>query len=87
MRWFKEFCSGCKNLNNQARSGKFKTVDSEAVLQAIEANLPSRSRKVLSKFRISPELSNCNSRKQNLSLTLVSSSLERIAKHNQRILD
>ena len=35
-RWFKKFCSGCKNLDDQTRSGRPKTVDSEAMLQAIE---------------------------------------------------
>ena len=30
---FKELCSGCKNLIRQARSGKPKSMDSEAVAQ------------------------------------------------------
>ena len=30
-RWFKKFSSGCKNLDNQARSYRIKTVDSQAV--------------------------------------------------------
>ena len=34
-RWWKEFCLGYKNLHYQAKSGRPKTVDSEAVLQAI----------------------------------------------------
>ena len=34
-RWVKKFCSGCKNLDNQTRSGRLKTEDSEAMLQAI----------------------------------------------------
>ena len=42
-KWFKKFCSGCKDLDNQARSAKSKTNDSEAVLLAIEANLVSSS--------------------------------------------
>ena len=37
-RWVKKFCTGCKNLNDQARSGRPKTTESEAMLQAIEAN-------------------------------------------------
>ena len=37
-RLFKKFCSGCKNLDNQVRSDKPKTMDIEAVLKAIEAN-------------------------------------------------
>ena len=38
-RWFKKFCSGCKNLNKQARSNRPKTMDSEDVFQAVETNL------------------------------------------------
>ena len=34
----KKFCLGCKNLN-EARSGRNKSIDFEAMLQAIEANL------------------------------------------------
>ena len=37
-QWFKKFHSGCKNLKNQARLGRPKTVDFKAVLQAIETN-------------------------------------------------
>ena len=37
-RWFKKFCWDHKKLNNQARSGRSKTVDSEDMLQTIEAN-------------------------------------------------
>ena len=40
-RWFKKFQSSCKNLNNQAKSDKSKTMDSKDVLKAIEVNLPS----------------------------------------------
>ena len=36
-RWLKN-CLCCKKLDNQAKSGRPKTVDSEAILQAIEAN-------------------------------------------------
>ena len=35
---FKKFHSGYKNLSNQERSGRTKTVDSKTVNQAIEAN-------------------------------------------------
>ena len=35
----KKFSSGCKNLNDQKKSDKPKTMDSQAVLLAIEANL------------------------------------------------
>ena len=37
-RWLKKFCSGYKNLDNQARSSSPKSMDSEAMLEAIEAN-------------------------------------------------
>ena len=36
-RGFKKFCLSCKNLNNQARSGSSKIVDSKPVLQAIRS--------------------------------------------------
>ena len=29
-RWFKKFCLGCKNINDQVRSDRPKTVDSKA---------------------------------------------------------
>ncbi len=35
--WLKKFHSGCKNLDDQARSVKVKTADSKAVLQAQSA--------------------------------------------------
>ena len=38
IRRFKKFRSVCKNLNSQVKSVRPKTVDSEAVLQAIEKN-------------------------------------------------
>ena len=38
-RWFKKFSLVCKNLNNQAKSNRFKTMDSEIVFQATEANM------------------------------------------------
>ena len=37
-KWFKKFRSGCKNFDDQARSGRPKRVDFEAMLPAIEAN-------------------------------------------------
>ena len=40
-RWFKKFHSGCKNINDQISLGKPKTMDSKALLLAIEANLTS----------------------------------------------
>ena len=30
-KWFKKFCSGCKNLNDLSRPGRPKTMNSEAV--------------------------------------------------------
>ena len=38
-RGFKKCHLSCKNSNNQAISSRPKTADSEAVVQAIEANL------------------------------------------------
>ena len=51
-RWSKKFCSGCKNLNDQAKSGRPKTMDSEIMLQAIEANPVSSTHRVPSEFGI-----------------------------------
>ena len=45
-RWLKKFCSGYKSLEDQLKSGKPNTVDSEVVLQAIEKNLASSTRRV-----------------------------------------
>ena len=50
-RSFKKFLSGCKNLNDQTRSGRPKTVNSEAI--AIEANLASCTWDISSKLGIS----------------------------------
>ena len=52
-RWLKKFRSGCKNLDNQMRSGRSKCVDSEIVLQAIEANLASSTQTVWGELCIS----------------------------------
>ena len=38
-RWLNKFCLSCQNLDLQARSGRLKSVDSEAVFQVLEANL------------------------------------------------
>ena len=43
-RWLKKFCLRGKNFNYQARSSRPKSVDSKAMLQAIEANLVSSPR-------------------------------------------
>ena len=39
--WFKKFCIGCKNVYDEAMSGRPKSMDFETVLQVIEANLES----------------------------------------------
>ena len=49
-RWFKKFYLSFRNLDDQARLGRLKTVHSKAVLQAIEVNLAS------STWRVSGEL-------------------------------
>ena len=38
IRWFRKFCLSHKNLNDKTRSGGPKCMNSDAVLQAIEAN-------------------------------------------------
>ena len=45
-RWLKKFHCVCKNLDNQIRSSRPKTVGSEMMLQAIEANLWSSTQRV-----------------------------------------
>ena len=52
-RWFKKFHSGCKNLNNQAKLGQFKSMDSDTMLQAIKANPASSTRRITGKLCIS----------------------------------
>ena len=51
-RWFKKFCSGCNNLDSHAKSGRSKTMDSEAMISATEANPASHSWRVASKLGI-----------------------------------
>ena len=51
-RYFKKFCTCCKNLNDQERSGRSKTVDSEAMFQAIETNLISSTQRQSEKLGI-----------------------------------
>ena len=48
-----KFCLGCKNFDDQARSRIFKTVDSDAVLQNIEANMGHSTQRVSGKLDIS----------------------------------
>ena len=52
-RSFKMFCLGCKNLDNQVRRVRSKTVDSEAVLPAIDSNSVSSTQRVSGKLGIS----------------------------------
>ena len=42
-----------QNLNNQARSGRSKTLDSKAILQAIEANPMNSTQRVSGELSIS----------------------------------
>ena len=55
-KWSKKFHSSCMYLDNQARSGRPKTVDSKVLLQANEVNPAS------SILRVSGELSISQSR-------------------------
>ena len=52
-RWLKKFNSSYKNLDDQASAGRPKTVYSEAILPAIEANPVSNTQRVSSKLNIS----------------------------------
>ena len=69
---FKKFCLGCKNLKDLTRSGRCKTVDSKAVLQATETNPLSNTMRVSGELSISQfsvvqcELSNYTSSCQNI---------------------
>ena len=44
--WLKKLCPCCKNLDEQARSVRPKSMDSEAVWQTIEANPGSSTQRV-----------------------------------------
>ena len=52
IRWFKKFRSSCKNVDDQAWSGRHKSVDSEAVLQDNDTNLVSSTGRVLGELGI-----------------------------------
>ena len=52
-RWFKKFCSSSKNQDHQAKPGRPNSMDSEAMLQVIEANLVSSIWRVSGKLDIS----------------------------------
>ena len=45
-RWFKKFCSGCKNLDDHTNSGKHKTMTSEALIQDIKGYWMNHTRRV-----------------------------------------
>ena len=45
IRWFEKFCSVCKKLDTQAKSGWSKTEESKVMLQAIGTNLASRAQR------------------------------------------
>ena len=51
--WFKKIRFGCKDIDDQAKSGKSKSTDSEAVLWDLEANPESSTRRVSGKLDIS----------------------------------
>ena len=51
-RWFKKFCSGCKNLDDQTRLGRLKTMNFKAVFQAIEGKLKNIQKPMLYKFKL-----------------------------------
>ena len=53
IRWFKNFCSGCKNFDDQTRLSRSKTVYSEAVSQVIQINLRSSTQRVSGEVDIS----------------------------------
>ena len=53
-RRLKKLCSGCRYQDNQAKSGRYNTMDSEAMFQANEANPVYRNyRSVSGEFGIS----------------------------------
>ena len=52
-RSFEKFCLGWKHFNDQEKSGSPKTVESESILQAIEVNLVSSTRKISGELDIS----------------------------------
>ena len=51
-RWLKKFSSGCKNFNDQARSGRPKTVDSKVGHEVTEANLESKTQLRISQIHV-----------------------------------
>ena len=45
-RWLKKFCLAWKNIDDQVVLDRLKTIDSEAMLQAIESNLASNNKRI-----------------------------------------
>ena len=54
IRCLKRFCSGCKDFDNQARSGRSKSEDSKATFHATEGNPAVSTRRVLGGLGILP---------------------------------
>ena len=52
-RWFKKFWSSCKNLDDQARSVRPKSVACKTLLQTIDVNLVSCTQRVSGEPNIS----------------------------------
>ena len=52
-KWFKKFCLGCKYLDEQARAGTLKSLDSEVMLKSIKAELASSTQRVSGELGIS----------------------------------
>ena len=52
-RWLNKFHLGCKNLNNQAKSDRSKTMVSKVTLLAIETNPGGSTQRVSGKLHIS----------------------------------
>ena len=52
-KWLKKFYSSCKNIDDQASSVRFTSVNSAAVIQARETNQVSRTQRVSGELVIS----------------------------------
>ena len=69
-KWFKKFCLGCKNLDNQARSGRPKNINSKVMLQAIKVNKVNNTQRVSGRPSISQSNYLHNPRKRYTKLCL-----------------
>ena len=83
-RWFMEFHLGCKNLDDQAKSGRPETINSKAVFQATEANPVSSIQWVSGKLSISLSASPSWPRQKHLKLTNITKILQKF--HNVNII-